>query len=113
MENCIFCKIIKKEMPAKIEYEDDQVMAFWDIKPATPTHILIVPKEHIQSANYLKEKNKELVGKLILVAVDLAKKKKIDQKGYRLVVNTGPWAGQIINHLHLHLLGPNARNPKS
>jgi len=102
---CVFCQIAKKAMPAKIEYEDEEVIAFWDINPSAPVHLLIIPKEHISSLNEIKPENQQLLGKMILVAKRLAEQKKIEQDGYRLVVNTGPWAGQIIHHLHLHLLG--------
>uniref|UniRef100_A0A7V3J9H1 Histidine triad nucleotide-binding protein n=1 Tax=candidate division CPR3 bacterium TaxID=2268181 RepID=A0A7V3J9H1_UNCC3 len=115
MDNkCVFCQIAKKAMPAKIEYEDEEIIAFWDINPSAPVHLLIIPKEHIASINDARPENQQLLGKMLLVAKRLAKQKKIEQNGYRLVINTGPWAGQIIHHLHLHLLGgnPSESHPK-
>jgi len=102
---CIFCDIINKKSPAKILYEDDEIIAFPDINPSAPVHILIIPKKHIKSANELEAENQVLLGKMILTAKKLAKENKIDQSGYRLVINTGKDGGQIIEHLHLHLLG--------
>lgn len=105
MSNCIFCQIVKHKLPAKIEYEDEELIAFWDIKPAARIHILIVPKKHIESVNELKKEDMGLVCRLIEVALQLAKKRKIEKSGFRLIINTGPWSGQIVAHLHLHLLG--------
>src|SRR3990167_848886 len=105
MTDCIFCQIAAKKLAAKIEYEDDEIIAFDDINPKAPVHILIIPKKHLTSINHLRAENAELVGKLILVAQKIAKAKKIDRSGYRLVFNTGPDSGQIVPHLHLHLLG--------
>ena len=102
---CLFCQIIKKEIPAEIVFEDDLVIAFRDIKPIVPVHILIVPKVHISSVNDLELKNIELIGKLILVGQKIAREEKIEQSGYRLIINTGKEAGQTIEHLHLHLIG--------
>lgn len=102
---CIFCDIINKKSPANILYEDDEMIAFPDINPSAPVHILIIPKKHIKSANELEAKDQALLGKMILTAKKLAKENKIDQSGYRLVINTGKDSGQIIEHLHLHLLG--------
>ena len=102
---CIFCNIVNKKSPAKIIYEDDKIIAFPDINPSAPVHILIIPKKHIKSANELKAEDQALLGKMILTAKKLAKENKIDQSGYRLVINTGKDGGQIIEHLHLHLLG--------
>lgn len=105
MQECIFCKIIKKEAPAKIEYEDEKVMAFWDINPVAPVHILIIPKKHILSLKEIENKDLNLIAKMIWVAIMISKKKGVFENGFRLVVNTGKWAGQIVPHLHLHLLG--------
>ena len=102
---CIFCDIINKKSPAKILYEDDEIIAFPDINPSAPVHILVIPKKHIKSVNELETKDRAIVGKMILVAKKLAKENKINQSGYRLVINTGKDGGQIIEHLHLHLLG--------
>ena len=103
--DCIFCKIIKGEIPADIVYQDDQVSAFRDINPAAPTHILIVPIKHIASTNNLTQIDEGLVGHLFTVASRLAEEENIHETGYRLIINTGPDAGQAVFHIHLHLLG--------
>lgn len=103
--DCIFCKIVKKEIPSKILYEDERVIAFEDIKPVAPVHVLIIPKTHIPSVDHLEAKNKELVGELILVAQKIARKQGVADSGYRLVFNIGKDAGQTVDHLHLHLIG--------
>jgi histidine triad (HIT) family protein len=107
MEECIFCKIVQKKIPAEILYEDDLVIAFPDINPIAPVHILIIPKKHIASVNDLTDqpKDEKIAGRLILVARQLAAKKKIDQKGYKLLMRTGVHGGQEVPHIHLHLLG--------
>ena len=102
MEECIFCKIVNKELPGEIFYEDKKVAAFKDIHPLAPFHLLIVPKKHISSVDHLEEKDKLLMGELILAAQKIARKKKL--KGYKLQINVGKLAGQIVDHLHLHLL---------
>ncbi len=103
--DCIFCKIVKKEIPAEIIYEDDKVIAFKDINPAAPIHILFIPKEHIDSVNFLDEVHIDLIGELFLKIKEVAKKLNIADKGYRIVNNCGELGGQTVNHLHLHLLG--------
>lgn len=103
MNDCIFCKIGKHDLPAKIEYEDNEIIAFHDIAPKAPVHILVVPKKHIESVKSLDDKNIAIVGKLVLVAQKLALEKKL--AGYRLIFNVGKDGGQIVPHLHLHLLG--------
>lgn len=103
--NCIFCKIVKKEIPAEIVYENNVIIAFKDIKPVAPVHILVIPKSHIPSINHLKLKDKTLIGELILIAQKIAREQKVDKSGYRLVINIGEDAGQTIDHLHLHLIG--------
>ena len=105
MKQCIFCKIVKKEIPADIIYQDDKIMAFKDIMPVAPVHFLIVPKKHIIFVNGLKAKDKELVGHMFLTAQKIAKKQGVSETGYRLVINVGRDAGQTVDHLHLHLLG--------
>jgi len=102
--NCIFCKIINKKQSADIVYKDKKFIAFKDINPSAPVHILLMPKKHIPSINHLKEKQKNLIGELILLAKKVAKKQKIN-KGYKLSFNVGKKGGQIVNHLHLHLMG--------
>lgn len=105
MMNCIFCKIAKKEIPAEIVYEDEKILAFKDIEPKAPVHILIIPKLHIPSVDHLGKEDKELIGELFLTAKKLAKEFKIDKTGYRLIFNVGKDAGQTVEHLHLHLMG--------
>jgi len=103
--DCIFCRIAKKEIPAEIVYEDELILAFKDIKPVAPVHILIIPKSHIPSVNHLAMEDKTLMGDLILVAQKIAKDRSVDKSGYRLVLNIGQDAGQTVDHLHLHLIG--------
>ncbi|MBM3125035.1 MAG: histidine triad nucleotide-binding protein [Chloroflexi bacterium] len=105
MDDCLFCKIIKGEIPSTNVYHDDQVTAFRDIHPAAPTHILIVPNRHIDSVNVMTRDDEPLIGHLFLVAKQLASREAIAEGGYRLIVNTGPQAGQTVFHIHLHLLG--------
>ncbi len=100
--DCLFCKIIKKELPSEIVYEDDKVLAFKDINPQAPVHFLIVPKKHIPSVDHVEFQDKELMGDLILAAQKIAKEKKLS--GYKLQINVGRSAGQVVDHLHLHLL---------
>ena len=103
--DCIFCKIINKEIPAQIVFESEKVLAFKDVEPKAPVHILIVPKNHIPSLNHLELKDKELIGELFLVAQKIAREQKVAETGYRLIFNVGKDAGQTVDHLHLHLLG--------
>lgn len=105
MGETIFSKIIKKEIPADIVYEDDEVLAFKDIAPQAPVHILIIPKKEIPTTNELTEEDQPLVGKMFLVAKHLAKELGVSDSGYRLVINCNKDAGQAVYHLHLHLLG--------
>jgi len=105
MGDCVFCQIARKEKPGRIVYEDGELMAFEDINPQAPVHILIIPRKHIASIAELKDEDASLVGRMIAAARDIARQKGIDRKGYRLVLNNGPLAGQTIYHLHLHLLG--------
>ena len=99
---CLFCKIIKKEVSADIIYEDEKFTAFKDINPKAPFHILIVPKKHIPSINHIKIEDKALMGELILFAQKIARENSL--KGYKLLINVGREGGQIIDHLHLHLM---------
>jgi len=105
MAECIFCNIIERKMPAEILYETEQIIAFRDINPQAPIHILICPRTHTPTVNDLTEEDVTLVGRLLLVAKELAKKENVHETGYRLVLNTNRWAGQSIYHVHLHLLG--------
>lgn len=102
--NCIFCKIVEKKQPAEIVYENDTVLAFFDINPKAPVHVLIVPKKHIESVRHIEEGDRELLCDMFFTANDIAKIQKIDA-GYKLVFNVGRRGGQIIDHMHLHLLG--------
>ncbi len=105
MENCIFCKIIKGEIPSKKVYEDDKVLAFYDISPEAPTHFLVIPKEHIKSANEVNEKNCEIVAHIFVVINKIARELGIDKSGYRIVNNCGEDGGQTVGHMHFHVLG--------
>lgn len=103
--DCLFCKIIAGEIPSSKVYEDDLVYAFNDISPAAPTHVLIIPKNHISSANELNEENAAIVSHIFLVAGKIAKQLGIAENGYRIVNNCGKDGGQTVGHLHFHLLG--------
>ena len=102
---CLFCKIINKELSSIVAYEDDKVIAFDDINPQAPIHKLIVPKQHIATVNELSSKHNELLGHMIQVAKNLAKEYNLSEEGYRLVINCNEKGGQAVYHLHLHLLG--------
>jgi histidine triad (HIT) family protein len=103
-DDCLFCKIAAKKIPAKLLYEDDEVFAFADIGPQAPTHILICPRKHFGSLAEATPEDQAVLGKMQLVAAELARKEKLSA-GYRTVINTGTGAGQSVFHLHLHLLG--------
>lgn len=105
MADTIFTKIINREIPAQIVFENDEIIAINDINPQAPVHILIIPKKVIPTINDLTPDNAELIGKMFLVAKQIAKEKGIDQEGYRLVFNVNEGAGQTVFHLHLHLMG--------
>jgi histidine triad (HIT) family protein len=102
---CIFCRIVKGEARGEIVYQDEEVTAFRDIHPKAPTHILVVPNKHIRSLTYAEPDDTLLLGRLLQVAKDLAEQEGIAGSGYRLVMNCGYGAGQVVNHLHFHLLG--------
>jgi len=102
---CIFCRIISGEIQSDILYQDEQVVAFRDIDPKAPVHLLVVPRKHIESVAELTEDDAPIAGHLVSVANRLAREAGISEKGYRLVVNCGPDGGQLVPHLHLHLLG--------
>lgn len=108
MDKCIFCKIADGEIPASKVYEDEHVVAFNDINPGAPVHILIIPRRHISGIAALSGEDRELMGHIVLTAARLAKEKGIEENGYRVVVNQGEHAGQSVPHLHLHLLGGRA-----
>ncbi len=101
----IFEKIIKKEIPADIVYEDEFSLAFRDISPQAPVHILIIPKKHIAKISEASEEDKELLGHLLLVSQKIAEDMKLSENGFRLVINNGEKAGQAVFHLHIHLMG--------
>jgi histidine triad (HIT) family protein len=103
-DDCIFCRIIKKEEAADIIYQDEEITAFYDKRPAAPVHILIVPNKHIASVNEAGQEDTELLGKLILRAGKIAEEQGVAERGYRLVINTGLEGGQSVYHLHLHLI---------
>jgi len=105
MTDCVFCKIIAGEIPSTTVFRDEQVTAFRDLRPAAPTHILIVPNRHIDSVNLLTSEDEPLIGRLFIIAKQLASQEGIAESGYRLVVNTNAHAGQTVFHIHLHLLG--------
>ncbi len=104
-EGCIFCKIVNKTIESQILYEDDEIIAFKDIKPQAPVHILIIPKIHIEKISDINSDNSNLITKMIVVANKIAKDNNLDNEGYRLVFNCGEAAGQEVFHIHLHLLG--------
>lgn len=104
MEDCIFCKISKGEIPSKKLYEDDKVYAFYDINPEAPTHFLVIPKEHIESANALDENNIDIIAHIFKVINKLIKELGVAEKGYRIVNNCGEDGGQTVKHLHFHVL---------
>ena len=102
-DNCLFCKIIKGEIPADKLFEDDDVMAFWDISPQAPKHFLVIPKKHIAGPAVVSEADDALIGKVLRLGGELAMEQGIDQ--FRLVANNGEDAGQTVFHFHLHVLG--------
>jgi histidine triad (HIT) family protein len=114
LENCIFCKIVAGQIPAKLIHEDDDLIAFHDINPAAPVHLLIVPRQHIATLSDCNEKHAELLGKMMLLAPELARRHGCDYRidadgnqagGFKTLFNTGPDGGQEVYHLHLHVIG--------
>lgn len=105
MDNCLFCKMVNHEIEPDIVYEDEKFLAFKDINPVAPVHILIIPKKHLQSIAELKEKDAALIGELHLLAVKLAEAAGVKDSGFRLVTNAGQDSGQQVPHLHFHLIG--------
>lgn len=103
--DCVFCKIARKEIPADIVYEDDDIIAFRDAHPIAPVHVLVIPKRHIESIADIADKDTMLMGKLIAAAKKIAEDLKISEKGYKLLFRVGQHGGQEIQHIHLHLLG--------
>lgn len=105
MSDCIFCKIVAGEIPADVVLENDDVLVFRDLNPVAPTHLLAIPKKHIATINDIEDDDAESSGKLFLAAKQAAKLEGIDQSGYRVVMNCGKDAGQVVFHNHLHILG--------
>lgn len=112
MEGCIFCKIVKKQIPSSVVYEDEKVVVFKDINPVAPIHVLIVPKVHIESVMDINEENAGVVADMHLAANKVAKQLGISEKGFRLINNCGKDAGQTVPHLHYHLIGGVCLGPK-
>ena len=107
-EDCLFCKIFAREIPAKEVFRDDDIVAFEDIRPVAPTHVLVIPKEHIPSIHDLTRDQGPMLARMMEVANRIADERKVDRDGYRIVFNKGPQAGQSVYHVHLHLLGGRA-----
>lgn len=103
MSDCLFCRVVTRQSPADIEYEDDAVLAFKDIYPKAPVHILIIPKQHIASLSEMTDEHVEAVGRCLLAARKIAEAKGFGERGYRVNVNTGPEGGQVVYHVHFHL----------
>ena len=104
MEDCLFCKIVKGEVPCNKVYEDEEILAFHDINPAAPIHILVIPKKHITSLAHLEKEDEVLVGRIYGVINKIAEEQGVKEKGYRVIVNCGKDGGQEVMHLHFHLL---------
>ena len=103
--DCIFCKIINKEIPSKIVYEDDEVLAFEDIAPQAPVHIVVIPKKHIAKITEIEKEDETLIGKIYSVINKIAREKQIAEDGFRVIINCGENGGQEVKHIHFHLLG--------
>jgi len=103
--DCIFCQIVAGKVPSDIVYQDEEVVAFRDINPQAPIHLLIIPKRHIPSLTHLSETESLLIGHMVNTANEMAKREGVSESGYRLVVNCGKEGGQLVPHLHMHLLG--------
>jgi histidine triad (HIT) family protein len=105
MAKCVFCQVSNGEMPAKIRYEDDDLVAFDDINPKAPFHVLIVPKKHIKNLNDAAKFDQDLLGHMLLIAQKVAAEGGIADTGYKIVINNGKESGQLVDHLHMHMLG--------
>ena len=103
--DCLFCKVFRREIDSKEVFRDEDVLAFEDIRPVAPVHVLVIPKEHIPSVRDLRPNHDRLLMQMFEVANRVAEERKISKDGYRLTINTGPQAGQSVHHLHLHLMG--------
>lgn len=104
LDDCIFCQVVAKKLPSKIEYEDDDLAVFWDINPQAPTHLLIVPKKHIAKLSDFDDSDTHILCKMMEIAKSMAKRLNLGEKGFRLVINEGRDSGQSIFHIHMHLL---------
>jgi len=107
-QDCLFCKVLNGDIPADIVYESDSAIAFRDINPQAPTHVLVIPRKHVATINDLDEEDQEIVGSLYLAAKDIARAEGISDEGYRVVMNCNEGAGQSVFHIHLHVLGGRA-----
>jgi histidine triad (HIT) family protein len=108
---CVFCRVVARENPAEIEYEDEHVLAFKDIYPRAPVHLLIVPRRHITSIAHMSPGDVEIIGRCFLVARTLGEAKGFGERGYRISVNTGPEGGQVVQHVHFHFTAGRQRGP--
>jgi histidine triad (HIT) family protein len=104
MQSCIFCRIVERTSPARIVFEDDEILALEDAHPKAPVHILIIPRKHLASLKDATPEDVPLLGRLLLVATQLARERGFESRGYRTVINAGSWGGQTVSHLHIHLL---------
>ena len=105
MEDCIFCKIINKEIPSNIVYEDDEILAFRDIHPVAPVHVLVIPKKHISMLTDLTKEDEALIGKIYTTINKIAKQEGFEKQGFRVIANCGKDSGQEVMHIHFHILG--------
>ena len=112
MEDCLFCKIAKKEIPADIVYEDEEILAFEDIAPQAPVHIVVIPKKHIEKITEITEEDEKVIGKIYTVINKIAKEKNIADDGFRVIINCGENGRQEVKHIHFHLLGGKKLNDK-
>lgn len=103
--DCIFCKIINKEIPSNIVYEDEEILAFKDIAPQAPIHIVVIPKKHIEKITHIQKEDEALIGKIYSVINQIAKEQGIAEEGFRVIINCGENGGQEVKHIHFHLLG--------
>lgn len=105
MSDCLFCKIRDGEIPSETVYENDDILAFKDVNPHSPTHVLIVPRKHIATINDLEGEDAKIMGEMMMVAQEIAKTEGVAESGFRLVINTNDDAGQTVHHIHMHLMG--------
>ena len=103
--DCIFCRIVAGDVPSPLVYSDDEVVAFDDVSPVAPVHVLVVPRQHVGALAGLDESAEPLLGRMLIVAERIAAERGVDESGHRLIINQGPDAGQAVDHLHLHLVG--------